>query len=927
MLKSIFSILLLSFAIILTGFTRENRHDTLSPKYLRCENLVDPLGIDSINPRLSWYSESVQKAQKQSAYRILVASTLEKLNSNDGDLWDSKKISSDQSINIIYNGEILSSGMQCFWKVKVWDGIGNESEWSKSARWSIGLLNKTDWDAVWIGLDKAVGNDNTDTEFRRLSARILRKDFNVQKKIRKATAYISGLGLFELHFNGRKIGNQVLAPALSEYPKRSFYMTFDVTKNLIEGENAVGVILGNGRFFAPRDTIPTKTITYGFPKMIFRLNIEYTDNTFQSIVSDTSWKITAHGPITANNEYDGEDYDARKEMSGWDKKGFDDSKWLTAEITASTSQKLSAQMIEPIKIMETIRPKSVKEFNPGVYIFDMGQNMVGWVSLKVKAEKGTDVKLQFAEKLNADGDLYIDNLRSAKLTDNYITKGGKLEQWEPRFSYHGFRYVKITGFPGKPALNSIEGKVIYDNIKTIGNFSCSNEIINKIYKAAYWGIRGNYRSLPTDCPQRDERQGWLGDRSMNSYGESFIFDNDRLYSNWMTDIADAQKETGSLPDVAPAYWPIYTNNMTWPSSIILIPDNLYRQFGNLKVIADNYDVMKKWLTFMSNEYSKDYLLLRDQFGDWCMPPEDPKLILSKDSSRITPGNFIGSAYYYHCLKIMEHNANLLNKEQDAKEYSTLADKVRNALNNAYLNKDSLFYANNTVTANALALYFGIPANDTKSKVFDNLVYKTTHVYNSHTSTGLLGGQWIMRTLTDNGDPELAFKIATNKDYPSWGYMIENGATTIWELWNGNTADPAMNSGNHVMLLGDLIIWYYEDLAGIKSDPDEPAFKHIIMNPLPAGDLKFVKASYLSKYGPIKSEWHINGFKFNWEISIPANTTATIYIPAKNEADITDGRQQASKEAGVKFVKMEGGRAVYEIGSGNYHFISKNGIIK
>ncbi len=915
------TILLLFSVVIFTGFSSRNTSDTLHPKYLRCENLVNPLGIDITTPRLSWYSESHQRDQKQTAYQILVASSIKKLNDDDGDLWDSKKVNSDQSINIIYKGKPLTSGLQCFWKVKVWDTKGIVSKWSVSAKWSMGLLHKSDWKGYWIGLDKAIGNDQPDSEHTVLSARMLRKEFIEKKKIKRATAYICGLGLFELYFNGHKIGDQVLAPALSEYPKRSFYMTFDVTKDIINGSNAIGVILGNGRFFAPRTTFPTTTVTYGFPKMIYQLNIEYTDNTKQTIISDTTWKITTDGPIRANNEYDGEVYDARKEMPGWDKAGFNDSHWMNAEKVADPSEKLSAQVMEPIKIMQTLKPKSVKEISHGVYVYDMGQNMVGWASLKVHAKRGTKIKMQFAETLKPDGDLYTANLRSAKQADTYITKGKGLEQWQPRFTYHGFRYMKLTGYPGKPDLNAIEGKVVYDDIRTIGNFSCSNNIINKIYKAAYWGIRGNYRSIPTDCPQRDERQGWLGDRSTNSFGESFIFDNDMLYANWMTDIADAQKPSGSLPDVAPDYWPIFTDNMTWPSSLIIIPDHLYRQFGNIKVIADHYDAMKRWLWYMRDKYMKGYLLDKDQYGDWCVPPNNPDEIHSKDSTLLTPGNYIGSTYFYYCLTLMKKYAHLLKKNKDVEEFESLADKVRNAINNNFLNKDSLYYANNTVTANALALSFRIPKQDIRDKVFDNIIYKTTDEYHNHTSCGLVGEQWFMRTLTDNGRADLAIKIAEDTTYPSWGYMIKHGATTIWELWNGNTADPAMNSGNHVMLLGDLIVWYYEDLAGIKSDPAEPGFKHIIMKPYPVGDLKFVKASYLSDYGLIKSHWKKEKNKFYWNIDIPANTSATIYIPAKKVGDVTESGKQAFKAIGIKFIEFENGRAVYEVGSGSYHFTS------
>ena len=900
---------------------------------LKVEYLSDPVGIDVKKPRLSWELISEERDFKQIAYQIIIASSVKKLSKNEGDIWDSQKINSDNTINILFNGNPLTSGTEYFWKVRIWDNKGDASEWSKPAKWSMGLLDNNDWNASWIGLDKAVGNDKPDSSFRQLSARMLRKEFESNKKIKRATAYICGLGLFELYFNGQKIGDQVQVPALSEYPKRSYYMTFEVTKDLIDGENAIGVILGNGRFFAPRlvfapnENVHINTETYGFPKMIFRLDIEYTDNTKQSIVSDTTWKITANGPIIANNEYDGEIYDAGKEILGWNKPGFNDFSWMNAEKVACPSKKLSAQMIEPSKIMETIKPKSIKEIKPGVYIFDMGQNMVGWSSLHVQTMKRTEVKMRFAETLQLDGNLYTGNLRTAKQTDIYITKGQGLEQWEPRFTYHGFRYVELTGYPGKPDLNTIEGKVIYDDIITIGNFSCSNDIINKIYKAAYWGIRGNYHSIPVDCPQRDERQGWLGDRSANSYGESFIFDNNKLYANWMTDIADAQNDSGSIPDVAPAYWSFYTDNMTWPSSFIIIPDHLYQQFGNIKVIADNYDAMKKWLFYMRDKYMKDYLLPKDIYGDWCMPPESPDLIWSNDPKRKTPGEYLGSAYFYYCLKLMGQDASLLNKKEDANEFETLASNVKDAINKVYLNKDSLYYANNTVTANALALSFGIPSKEIRSKVFDNIIYKIADIYKNHISTGLVGGQWIMRTLTDNGRPDVAFDFATNKTYPSWGYMIEKGATTIWELWNGDNADPLMNSGNHVMLLGDLIIWYYEDLAGIKADLSRPAFKHIIMKPFPIDNLNFVKASHLSMYGLIKSEWHLNDTMFNWDITIPANTTATIYIPAGKEDDVTENGKRTSGAEGVKFVKLEVGRAIYEISSGSYHFNSKGSNIK
>ncbi|MCL5020121.1 MAG: glycoside hydrolase family 78 protein [Bacteroidetes bacterium] len=931
---------------VLAGASSKSEDSNLHPQYLRCEYLVDPLGIDVISPRLSWYSTSARRDQKQSAYRILVASSLRKLDAGQGDLWDSKKVDSDQSLDVIYKGETLHSGEYCFWKVKVWDSNGDESSWSKPARWSMGLLSKNDWQGYWIGLDGDSGRANQDAEFRKLdpppnygypewrsipdseythlSARYLRKQFDAPRKVKRATVYICGLGMFELYFNGKKIGDQVLAPALAQYPKRSFYMTFDVTRDIAKGKNAIGVILGNGRFFAPRHDFPTKTDTYGFPKMIFQLNIEYTDGTEQSVVSDTSWKITADGPIISNNEYDGEVYDARKEMPSWDQARFNDSDWMTAEKVVDPSPKLSAQMINPIEIMQTVKPKSIREIKPGVYVYDMGQNMVGWASLRVCAKIGTKVTMRFAETVNPDGELNTANLRSAKQADVYVANGRGLEEWQPRFVYHGFRFVELTGYPDKPDLNTITGKVVYDDLRTIGHFACSDDVVNRIYDAAYWGIRGNYHSIPTDCPQRDERQGWEGDRSTNSYGESYIFDNNALYSNWMTDIADAQKPSGSLPDLSPDYWPVFTDNMTWPSTLLIIPDHLYRQFGNLSVIADHYTAMKKWLFYMRDKYMKDYLLPKDTYGDWCMPPRNRERIHSQDPGRITPGDFIGSAYFCYCLKLMDNYAQLLGRNEDAAEFTSLAGKVREAINNTYLNKDSLYYANNTVTANAIALSFGIPPKEIREKVFDNIAYKTAHLYDDHTSCGLVGEQWLMRTLTNYGRADLALKIAENTTYPSWGYMIREGATTIWELWNGNTADPGMNSHNHVMLLGDFVVWAYQDLAGIKANPDNPGYKNIVMKPYPVSNLRFVRASYLSPYGLIRSDWHMKGTVFAWDITVPANTTATVYIPAGKESDVTEGGRKASNAEGVKFLRLEDGRAVYEVGSGNYRFVSSDG---
>ena len=1038
---------------------------------LRCESLENPLGIDVTQPRLSWQLNSTERGQKQTAYQILVASSEKNLAKGKGDLWDSGKILSDQSIQVDYAGKPLESRAQCFWKVRVWDKDGKMSE-SKPALWTMGLLRAEDWNAKWIGLDGAdvtnymagaswiwfpsgepeksaapgtnyfrrvvtvpagrtvksarfqytgdnegrgwIGqfdlgarnnfrtvkfNDITtrleprqtyvfgltgyhnhaDTpagvvglleieftegepliiptdeswkvsdkeisgwletnfddsawvaaknigpvgmepwgnvrvaELRVQPARYLRKEFSVEKKIKHATVSFSGLGLSELYLNGEKVGDHVLSPAFAQYNKRDFYVTYDVSKQLQHGTNALGVILGNGRFYADRSKVYSGTVSFGWPKLLLNLHIEYADGSTAEIVSDESWKLTTDGPILANNDYDGEAYDARKEFSGWSKSGFDDSKWSPPEIVSVPGGVLSAEMSEPVRVTGMLHPISVTEIKPGVYIFDMGQNMVGWCRLHVSGTAGTRVALRHAETLKPDGSLYMANLRGAQVTDSYILKGDGEEIWEPRFTTHGFRYVELSGFPGKPDLNSIEGRVVNDDLPTVGEFECSNELINQIYRAIVWGTRGNYRSIPTDCPQRDERQGWLGDRSEESRGESYLFDNSALYARWMQDISDAQRPSGSLPDVAPAYWPIYSDNVSWPSTLVIVPEMLREQFDDTQTIARQYDTAKKWMDYMS-QWLTNGIISRDNYGDWCVPPEDLTLIHSRDTNRITDKTLLATSYFYHDYKLMEQYATLLGKTDDAKFFAQQAGTIKTAFNEKFLDRAKGQYGNGTQTSCVLPLAFGLVPDDMHEKIFNHLVDKIENDTHGHIGTGLIGGQYLCRVLTENGRPDLVYEIASQKDYPGWGYMIEHGATTIWELWNGNTADPTMNSGNHVMLVGDFVVWLYENLAGIKPDPAAPGFKHIIMKPAPVGDLTFVKATHNSPYGLISSKWHRDGNKFDWQIEIPANTTATVFVPATKLENV--------KADGVKPVRFEDGRAIFELGSGKYHFISE-----
>ncbi|MGY5355653.1 glycoside hydrolase family 78 protein [Wenyingzhuangia sp. IMCC45467] len=888
----------------------------ISLNNLQCEMLTNPLGIDVLQPRLSWLIKTSETELEQTAYQILVASSSEKLAENKADLWDSGKVNSNVSVNITYAGKKLDSKDEAYWKVKVWTNKG-ESNWSKSAFWSMGILTYAEWKSTrWIGYNQLFPGD-TVGQFSKLSARYVRKQINLEKKIKKAKVFIMGMGLYEFYVNGEKIGNQVLAPVPTDYTKNVKYNVFDVTNQLQQGDNVLGTILGNGRFFAMRQEYkPYKIKSFGFPKMALQLVVEYEDGTKEIIKTDESWKFTPNGPIRANNEYDGETYDARKEIKDWNKVGFDDSHWMNLMWVQEPGGFYEGQMTPNMKVMDTVKPVSIKKTSKGTYILDMGQNMVGWLQIKVKGNKGDKIAMKFAESLQDDGSLYIANLRDAKTTDYYILKGEGDEVWEPKFVYHGFRFVELSGFTHAPKVNDFLGKVVYDEMETVGTFKSSNETMNQIFKNAYWGIRGNYKGMPIDCPQRNERQPWLGDRTTGAYGESFIFNNQTLYAKWLDDIKYSQTLDGGIPDVAPAFWRYYGDGVTWQGAYIKVADMLHTQFGDTESIKKHYPYMKKWLLYMEDNYLKNDLMTKDKYGDWCVPPESLEIIRSQDPTRLTDGELLSSAFYYHLLQLMKKFAKISGENNaDIVYYDDLANRVKKAFNDKFFHKETFSYANNTVTANVLPLAFDMVPDNLKEKVFKNMVNEIEVTKQGHISTGVVGTQFLMRTLTDFGRGDLAYQLASNKTYPSWGYMVENGATTIWELWNGNTADPKMNSQNHVMLLGDLMIWYYENMAGIKSSEAHPGFKQIIMKPDFKAGLSYVNASYNSIHGLIKSYWNIKRNKLTWQVTIPANTSALVYLPTTKASDVKVNRQRLTSSKKDYQIKNE--KLVLTLKSGTY----------
>jgi alpha-L-rhamnosidase len=908
--------------LALLGIASNSHCQEMSVQNPLVEMRTNPIGVGAVQPRFSWQIKASQNNVQQSAYQLVAAESVENLTKETNLSWNTGKVENGNSVLIPYHGQALRSGKTYFWKVKVWTNKG-VTPWSKPASWTMALLEASDWKAQWIGLDSLTnpGEHLKDVVNTKLSARYLRKEFEIGKAIKSGQLYISGLGMYECYLNGARVSNDIFAPTATDYDKHVNYNTYDVTSLLKSDQNTMGVVLGNGRFFSMRMAndkrfgIPVIR-HFGFPKLLMQLEVEYMNGEKAIIASDRSWKLTTHGPIIANSEYDGEQYNANLELQGWNKNGFNDASWINARIVDAPPGKITAQSNPNIMTMEEIKPVSISEVN-GKYILDMGVNMVGWLAVKLKGRKDQPVRMRFSETLNGDGSLYMANLRGAEVTNSYIPSKDGLFSWCPAFTYQGFRYAEISGAAGKPRIEDFTGKVNYDQMKTFGSFETSNELLNQIYKNACRGIKGNYRSFPTDCPQRDERMPWLGDRATGCLGESFIFDNNLLYAKWLQDIDDSQRENGSLSDVAPNYWQFYSDNITWPAAFIYAANMVYEQRGDTLPIIKHYPAMKKWLSYMKNTYLKSFLMEKDVYGDWCMPPERMDLIHSQDPKRKTDGVLLATAFYYRLLNLMARFATISGNHGDVETFTQLARNVKQAFNDKYLDTEKGQYGNNTVTANLTSIMQGLVPETFQDKVFASIVNKTEGEFNSHVGVGLIGIQFLMRGLTEFGRGDLAYKIATNRTYPSWGYMVDNKATTIWELWNGNTADPAMNSGNHTMLLGDLLAWYYENLAGIKTDKEKVGFRKIIMNPHFPEGLNHVKASTCSPYGEIRSEWTKTATGLNWDIEIPANSSALVTVPATTVNQVFVNDKKMSNTDGLTLVPGDNKMVSFQVGSGRY----------
>lgn len=818
-----------------------------APSDLRCEYLRNALGIDVRKPRFSWLLTNSQRGELQSAYQVLVATSPELLDQQKGNQWDSGEVKSDNSIQVAYAGQPLTSGQRYYWKVRYWDKEGRASPYSKPAWFEMGLLSRKEWKGQWI----SGGNE-------------LRREFQIPGAVTRARVYVTALGYYELRINGKRVGKRVLDPAFTTYPKRVLYATYDVTSMLNEGPNAIGAMLGGG--WATLQ-IPGGTYKryYKSPALMLQLNVDLQGGQHFSLTSDGSWKAT-QGPILSDSIYNGEVYDARRETSGWDRPGYDDSAWKQAVVVPDSRGILSAEMMPPIRVVDEIVPRSITNPKPGVYVYDMGQNMSGWARLCVRGPRGTRVTMRYAELLYSNGLINRANLRSAKARDVYILKGGGLETYAPHFTYHGFRYVEVTGFPGTPSLASIRGEVVHTAVATVGSFAASKEILNQIHHLVYWSQLTNLFSIPTDCDQRDERQGWMGDAQATAEEAMMNFGMAAFYTNFIRDIRDAQGADGSLPSTVPYRWGLFPGDLGWESAYPLLCWYMWQHYGDRRVLEENYAGLKKFAEFLRSRASGNVFRYHHE-GDWVAVVH-------------TPGDYIADAWYYYDVEIVSHIARILGNSADAATYSQLAGQIKQAFNQTFFNAKTKEYANGTQTANAMALFLKLVPHDQRSGVTTNLTNDILYYHNTHLTTGFIGVKFLMPALSMIGRSDLAYDLATQTTYPSWGYMVKRGATTLWELWQDKTG-PSMNSHDHVMF-GSVDAWFYRALAGIDQESDSAGYRHIRIEPQVVEDLHWASGTIQTIRGVVSSSWaHFPG-KIRLNVSIPVGADATVLIPKEEE---------------------------------------------
>jgi len=887
------------------SFSASN-NDEFKPLDLRCEYVKNPLAVNSTAPFLSWVLPLSEKMQSQQAYQILVSGTEKALKNDNGDLWDSGKVQSGRSQHLKYMGKELKSEQQVYWKVRIWNQDNKPSEWSEINRWSIGLLNKKDWKAQWIGKGEDENPDSPHTD----PAPYLRKQFKINKKVKFARVYVSGLGYYELSLNGKKVGDYVLAPAPTNYDRRNLrhmhyeykdrektrvlYNTFDVTDYLTSGDNVAAVILGNG-WYNQRDRLAEGWMWYDTPRMILQMEIEYQDGSKETVISDSSWKIST-GAMLHDAIFTGEIYDARLEPDGWKRPGFDDSTWKQAKMVRPPTGKLLAQLTPADKVTRNIKVKSKKTVSDSTVSYDFGEMFSGWVKIKVKGEKGTRLTLRYFEELGG-------NYRQK---DIYILSGNGIEEYEPRFTWHAFRKMEISGLSNSTELINVIGRVVHTAVDSAGNFESSNELFNRIYKNYLRTQLGNFHgSFSSDCPHR-ERLGYTGDGQLVAESAIFNFDMRRFYRKWFNDMADAQDSiSGFVPHTAP--FGGGGGGPAWGSSYVIVPWIYYLYYGDSNVLQKHYEGMKRWVEYLGTRTDKHGLIVREEpnawfLGDWAAPGKVE-----------IPPPFVNTCYYYCVSDILSKTAAVIGKNDDAKYYAGLKENIKKDINTAFYDIGKKYYWQNRQGANAFPLVFGIAPQEDIPQIVENLVQSIIG-NKGHFDSGILATPLILEALTQYGREDIAFTLMNQRDYPSYGYVLEKKTTTLWEYWDGKL------SHSHPMY-GSVIRWFFKALGGINPDPQQPGFKHIIIKPVICGDLTYTNTGNNSIYGKINSNWEIIDNTLYLNVEIPANTTASVFVPVESKDKVIVNNKLAWGKA--VFSKVDNNRVVYNVTPGKYEFVAEN----
>ena len=880
---------------------------------LRTEYKVNPLGIDVRQPRLSWELTSAERGVVQAAYQVRVATAPNGLERRP--LWDSGRVESDASIHRVYAGPPLQSRQRYYWQVRVWDGTGRVSPWSDPAWWETGLLNAGDWQARWITPETQADPAKPQP------SPMLRATFRLEGNIVSARAYVSALGLYEMELNGRRVGDQVFTPGWTSYDTRLQYQAYDVTDLLARGENAVGVVLGDGWYRGTLAWEGNRNIYGKQLAALVQIEVTYRGGRRQVVASNATWKVST-GPILMSDIYAGEHYDARLEKAGWTRAGFSDADWGRVQELAPRKEPLIAPAGPPVRKTEEVKPVKILRTPQGDTVFDMGQNMVGWVRLTVSGAAGTTITLRHAEVLDAAGNFYTTNLRKAAQTVRYTLKGGGPETYEPHFTFQGFRYVAVDGLPGQPSLDQLTGIVIHSDTPMTGRFETSNPLINRLQQNIVWGQRGNFLDVPTDCPQRDERLGWTGDAQVFARTAAFNADVAGFFTKWLGDMRADQKADGAVPHVIPD---VLTRNRPagggatgWADATVIVPWTMYLVYGDAGILETHYESMKKWIGYMRQQAGESALWRKgEHFGDWLAYATTR----SDYPGATTDKDLLATAHFAYSTGLVQRAARILGREDDARELGALQARVKEAFVREFVTPNGRL-ASNTQTAYVLALWFDLLPENLRAQAAQRLA-DDVKSFRNHLTTGFLGTPYLCHALSTTGHLDVAYALLNQQTYPSWLYPVTRGATTIWERWDGikpdgSMQDPGMNSFNHYAY-GAIGSWLYSVVAGIDLDPAQPGYKHVMIRPQPGGGLTRASASLQSMHGEIASAWTLEGKMFSLAITVPPNTRATVRLPGVGADSVKEGGQAVASANGVKSVRTDGNDVVVEVGSGKYAF--------